>query len=98
MTKKLPKSAILPSYVKQDVALAPQSAKVGSTATNVTLAVLVKSSSTQFPWLPESGCAWYVVVALALEAPMAVPWKAKPATHAANTASPAVPALLRPDP
>src|SRR5216684_7291578 len=97
MTKKLPRSAILPAYVKQDVALAPQSFVVRSTATKVTLAVLVKSSSAQFPWLPESGCAWNVVVALALVTAMAVPGKAKPATHAASTASPAVPALLRAD-
>jgi hypothetical protein len=97
MTKKVPTSLIVPAYWKQLVALLPQSATVGSTATNMTLAVRVKSSSAQSPWLPESGWAWNVVVAVALLAALAVAGRATPATDAATTAIPATPALIRAD-
>ena len=97
MTVKLPASPIVPEYWKHVVAVLPQSVRVGSTATNVTVAIRVKSSLAQFPWFPESGWAVNVVVALALVAALAVPGRARPATDAPATAIPAIAALVRTD-
>jgi hypothetical protein len=83
--------------MKHVFAVLPQSVRVGSMLTNVTLAVRVKSSSAQFPWLPESGWAWNVVVALALLAALAVPGRARPAMAAPKTAIPVIATLVRTD-
>ena len=83
--------------MKHVFAVLPQSVKVESTLTYVTVATRLKSSSAQFPWLPESGWAWNVVVALALVAAFAVPGRARPATDAPKIAIPAIPALVRAD-
>ena len=55
MTVKVPPSPIVPVYLKQVVAAVPQSVRVESAPTSVTVAIRVKLSLAQFPWLPESG-------------------------------------------
>src|SRR5271165_1187823 len=83
--------------MKHVVALLPQSVRVGSRLTYVTVATRVKSSVAQFPWFPESGCAWNVVAALALVAALAVPGRARPTADAPKIAIPATAALVRAD-
>jgi len=97
MTKKVPTSPIVPVYLKHVVAVLPQSDRVESAPTSVTVAVRVKSSLAQFPWFPESGCAVNLVDALTVVAALAVPGRARPATDAPTTAIPAIATLVRTD-